>query len=1342
MEPQPPSAKAVFDHALEIESVAERASYLDQACAADPPLRQKVEALLAAYQQAGSFLEAGPAGGAGTLDQPVTEPLGTVIGPYKLLQQIGEGGMGTVFMAEQTNPVQRKVALKVIKAGLDSRQVIARFEAERQALAMMDHVNIARVFDGGTTEAGRPYFVMELVHGVPITKYCDDNRLTPRERLELFVPACQAIQHAHQKGIIHRDVKPSNVMVTLYDGKPVPKVIDFGVAKATEQKLTERTLFTQYGAMVGTLEYMSPEQAELSALGADTRSDIFSLGVLLYELLTGNTPLTHKRMKDAAYAEILRMIKEEEPPKPSTRLSDSGEALASISAQRHTEPAKLAKLMRGELDWIVMRALEKDRNRRYETANGFAADVKRYLNDEPVQACPPSAWYRLRKLVRRNKGPVLAASVVMLALVVGIIGTTGGLIRAMMAEADAARNERQAKGAQKEAQENLEDALAAVDQLLTRLADDRLADVPQMEPIRRDLLQDALKFYQKFLARKSDDPLIRREAARFYQRIGTIYNTLGQDADANEAYLKAIAMKEELGAASSRDPGERSELVNTRIEYSWLVGNNSWKGDECVRQLRRAVEVAESMVADFPDSPYSRVSWLWARNTLGAALIGRQPDEAEKILRENLRWAESDWSLSQIHTNLGFLCSSTQRLPEAVKHFRLNLEMVEKIVAATPSAPRPQRELGHALCHLAGVLAADQQQAEAADYQRRAILIFDKLGSDFPAGPIYRHDLATAQVEHAALLKQLGQMAEAEKAYRRAADVFEKLAADFPTMPAFRQSAFDQRIHLSLLLVQGGRPLEAHEALGKATTMSAKLADDFAGRLVHKRGLVLIHVALARLLKAGGKTLEAQTAFDQAVAIQQALENDFADKPEFRRELANAHLLAADMLREDGRAEEAERFYHLAEVHWRQLVAGAPDDVEGLRGLALNYHNLGRLLDAQPRKRDAEEAFAHAVETWTKFLALSPADAFAREIKGHGHRHLTGYVGTTPEEVEHCRAAIQLFGALHAEFPDNTVYWSFLASTHQWLGRALGKGNKPQEAERAFRRAIELYEGLAAKIPNSPDIQGELSLAYFDLGYQLAAGGRANAAEELFHQAVASFSKGIELNPKVWEAWNSRGEACAQLKEWDKAGADFAKSVELVAQQPLPHYRHALARLALADTKHYRDVCADIVTRFGTSSDPNAVFWTVWTCVLAPDAVADWRPVVQLAEKAVADDPKNCDKLQGLGAVLYRAGRYQEAAKQLAEAEAAFPETQSPRTSPDYTGLFQAMTLHRLSRSDEAQQQLRRAVNDIDQPSEQTKIANAAWNRRLTLRLLRQEAEDLLKQGSGAKDQEPERKPD
>ena len=401
------------------KNAAERDAYLSAACGGDAELRRRVDELLAAHEKEQSFFLDAPLPGVQfTIDQPAKEKLGTQIGPYKLLQQIGEGGMGVVYMAEQTEPIARRVALKIIKPGMDTRQVIARFEAERQALAMMDHVNIARVLDAGTTEAGRPYFVMELVHGVPITKYCDDNHLTPRERLELFVPVCQAIQHAHQKGIIHRDIKPSNVMVTLYDGKPAPKVIDFGVAKATEQKLTERTLFTQFGTMVGTLEYMSPEQAEMSALGVDTRSDIYSLGVLLYELLTGSTPLSHKRMKEAAYAEILRLIKEEEPPKPSTRLKDSGEALASISAQRQTEPARLTKLVRGELDWIVMKCLEKDRNRRYESPSGLAADVQRYLSDEAVQACPPSVWYRFRKFARRNKVALTISSIVGLAVVI------------------------------------------------------------------------------------------------------------------------------------------------------------------------------------------------------------------------------------------------------------------------------------------------------------------------------------------------------------------------------------------------------------------------------------------------------------------------------------------------------------------------------------------------------------------------------------------------------------------------------------------------------------------------------------------------------------------------------------------------------------------------------------------------------------------------------------------------------------------------------------------------------------------------------------------------------------
>jgi WD40 repeat protein/serine/threonine protein kinase len=422
------AVESIFLAALARDSAEDRAAYLDQACGDDQELRRRVERLLGAHPKVGSFLQ-GPAPAA-TVDEarPADGP-GTRIGPYKLLQQLGEGGMGTVFMAEQQEPVRRMVALKIIKPGMDSAQVIARFEVERQSLALMDHPNIARVLDAGTTASGRPYFVMELVKGIPITRFCDERRLGPRERLGLFVPVCRAVQHAHQKGIIHRDLKPSNVLVALYDGQPVPKVIDFGVAKALGQKLTERTLFTGFGAIVGTLEYMSPEQAELNQLDVDTRSDIYSLGVLLYELLTGSTPLDRRRLKEGAVLELLRLIREEEPPRPSTRLSTS-ETLPALAEQRGTEPAKLTRLVRGELDWIVMKALEKDRNRRYETATGLAADVQRYLQDEPVQAGPPSAAYRLRKFVKRNRGPVLAAAGVLLALVAGMAGTTAGLVEA------------------------------------------------------------------------------------------------------------------------------------------------------------------------------------------------------------------------------------------------------------------------------------------------------------------------------------------------------------------------------------------------------------------------------------------------------------------------------------------------------------------------------------------------------------------------------------------------------------------------------------------------------------------------------------------------------------------------------------------------------------------------------------------------------------------------------------------------------------------------------------------------------------------------------------------------
>ena len=432
----------IFSAALDIYDPAERAAYLDRACAGDATLREHIESLLRAHVAPGSFLDK-PAeevewmgADAGRDDvRSLAESIGSVIaGKYKLLQNLGDGGMGIVDVAEQERPIKRRVAVKLIKPGMDSEQVLRRFQAEEQALALMDHINIAKVLDAGTTEMGRPYFVMELVKGVPLTKYCDELHLPIRERLELFVPVCQAIQHAHQKGIIHRDIKPSNVLVCIQEGRPVPKVIDFGVAKALHQRLTEQSMYTEIGAVIGTLEYMSPEQAELSSLDIDTRADVYCLGVMLYELLTGSTPLDNKRLKQAAYAETLRIIREVEPPKPSTRLTQSKESLAGLAAQRRTEPARLTKDVRGELDWIVMKALEKDRTRRYESASGLARDIERHLADEPVEASPPSVGYRFRKFVRRNRAVMTTIAIVTAALVLGTAVSLWQAIRATYAE--------------------------------------------------------------------------------------------------------------------------------------------------------------------------------------------------------------------------------------------------------------------------------------------------------------------------------------------------------------------------------------------------------------------------------------------------------------------------------------------------------------------------------------------------------------------------------------------------------------------------------------------------------------------------------------------------------------------------------------------------------------------------------------------------------------------------------------------------------------------------------------------------------------------------------------------
>ncbi|MEY2409173.1 MAG: eukaryotic-like serine/threonine-protein kinase [Verrucomicrobiota bacterium] len=790
----PKGEETIFAEALRLPP-EERAAYLAQSTIGNAELRQRVESLLGSYAT-GNFLEQAAAP---QLPQtfhvtiPLTEKPGDTIGRYKLLQQIGEGGCGVVYMAEQTEPVRRRVALKIIKLGLDTKSVIARFEAERQAVAMMDHPNIAKVFDAGATEAGRPYFVMELVRGMKITEYCDEAKLSTRARLDLFIQVCQAIQHAHQKGIIHRDIKPSNILVTVNDGVPVPKVIDFGIAKATSgQQLTDKTVFTAFEQFIGTPAYMSPEQAVLTSVDIDTRSDVYALGVLLYELLTGKTPFDAKELLAIGLDEMRRTIRETEPPLPSTRFSTLAQNERSTTAQRRgIEAPKLASELRGDLDWIVMKALEKDRARRYETPTSLASDIERHLNDEAVMACPPSNLYRFQKMVRRNKLVFAAGMSVAAALVIGL-GVASWMFfqeRAALKRAVSAERAQTFLRQKAEAEERNAVAEAAKSKQVAQFLQDMLKGVAPSVARGRDttLLREILDQTAARLGKDlTNQPGVEAELRR---TLGRVYFDLGDLKNSEDMGREALRLQKSLaGPNDAFVAGLLGDLASTINE----MGNDR-PGAELL--ARESLAINRKLFG--PDHR----SVVISLRTLGWVLLKQNKDsEAEDVYRRSLAMAKN---LTSSEDQDFFMAGSLSMLALSLSRVPATLAEAESLQRQALAIERKRGiedlNLATLLGNLGAILGKTGKIAEAnaADLEQLAI------------------ERKLLEPGHPRLVKSLGYMGrsleargnldESEKIYREVLSMSQKLSPDNSDVMESLEAV------MRIAEKQGRRPEEAVE---------------------------------------------------------------------------------------------------------------------------------------------------------------------------------------------------------------------------------------------------------------------------------------------------------------------------------------------------------------------------------------------------------------------------------------------------------------------------------------------------------------------------------------------------
>lgn len=1042
--------ETLFELALNTPS-AELPALLDRECAGDPAMRLRIEKLLSAHL-ATEFLPRP----AGVPERPSDTHhsnesiIGTVLGgKYKLIENIGDGGMGSVYMAQQTEPVKRLVAVKVIKAGMDSKAVLARFEAERQALAIMDHPNIAKVLDAGATESGSPYFVMELVKGVPITKYCDNNQLTPRQRLELFIPVCEAIQHSHQKGIIHRDIKPSNVLVAMYDDRAVPKVIDFGVAKATGQTLTDADVVTGFGALIGTPEYMSPEQAGFNNLDIDTRTDVYSLGVLLFELLSGHTPVDRKSMQKAAVYEVLRIVRDVDAPLLSAKLS-SIDTLPSVAANRRTEPKKLATEFRGELDWVLHKALEKDRTRRYSTANGLASDIQRYLSNEVVDARPPSTWYTLQKLVKRNKGQVLAAGLVLLSLLAGIAGTTWGLIRAEqrrveavaaqakeatqrgIAEANEAKavlareQETQQRAiAELEKQRAIESRNRALDALRATTGEDveKLIGAKKvLSQNERAYLEAIAKRWQVFAAGEGTDELSRQISAEGHLRVADLWDQLGRREDALLEYEQAEKIYRQL-ATEFPKVADYTDRLATCCNNHGLALDHLGRRIEAQARLREGLAINQKLTNEFPDR------------------------------------AEYRLSLAGNYHNLAIVSDALGDKAGALESYRQGLGIEEKLSNESPDQPEHRSQLAVSHSNLGVLLVSMGKHEEARGHYDQALAIREKLVADFPTQTEYFDNLATIYNNYGNLLDSLGQSDEAVKRYRQAVAIKEKLVADFPGMPEYSNSLASGYNNLGSILRSLGNDVEALSMYRKAMAIHENLVSTFPFEPEYRKDLSSTYKSLAGLLRTLNKPELALELHVKAIDIREKLVKDFAGVPEYRESLSTSYASLALLLRREDKLTEAEAAYRKALAIQEELTAEHPQVADYFNELASTCNGLANLLADKKMLEQALEQYRRAAAMREKLVNDHPEiPEYKVDLAAvYGNTGIKLYEADRfTDSLVWFQKAIEVLGPVHESAAKSEKSTRYLAEFHEGRSKAFDKLQKYAEAENDWNKYVQL----------------------------------------------------------------------------------------------------------------------------------------------------------------------------------------------------------------------------------------------------------------------------------------------